>query len=105
LLSGLVGAQALAGFGNTSAWGGFLGLIAAAIQIVVGFGLLGMYKWSWYIALVGVGISVIQGVVLLFTGGLYGVICGSLGLIIPVIILVYLLSSGVRKAFNIGSAQ
>lgn len=105
LLGSLVGAQVLAGFGNTSAWQGFLGLIAAGIQIVVGFGLLGMHKWAWYIALFGVGISVLQGVVLLFTGGLFGIICGSLSLIIPVIILVYMLSSGVRKAFNIGSVQ
>ncbi|MGB6423571.1 MAG: hypothetical protein WBD56_00765 [Anaerolineales bacterium] len=104
LLGSLVGAQILAGFGNTSAWQGFLGLIAAGIQIVVGFGLLGMHKWAWYIALFGVGISVLQGVVLLFTGGLFGIICGSLSLIIPVIILIYLLSSGIRKTFYIGSA-
>ena len=104
LLGSLVGAQILAGFGNTSAWQGFLGLIAAGIQIVVGFGLLGMHKWVWYIALFGVGISVLQGVVLLFTGGLFGNFCGSLSLIIPVIILIYLLSSGIRKTFYIGSA-
>ena len=100
LVGGLLGAERVAGFGDSTAWSGFLGLLAAVLQIVVAFGLLGMMRWAWVLALVGVGVTVIQGIVGMFTGGLYGFMCGGIGLIIPAIILIYLLRPGIRKAFE-----
>ena len=62
-----------------------------------------MKKWAWILALVGVALTVVQGIAGLFTGGPFGLMCGSLGLIIPVIILVYLLLNSTRQAFGVGT--
>jgi len=97
----LFGAGQVLAYGEAIAWSGFLGLISAVVQIVVAFGLLGMKKWAWILALIGAGLTIIQGVVGMFGGGAFAFMCGSLGLILPVFILVYLLRPGVRSAFDI----
>jgi hypothetical protein len=38
----------------------------------------------------------------MLSGGLFGLICGSLGLFVPLIILFYLLRADIRAAFGIG---
>jgi len=103
LFGNLFGAQNMTSFGQTSAWSGYFGIITAMVQIVVGFGLLGMKKWAWILALVGLALTVILGVIGMFSGGIFGFICGSLGLIFPVLILVYLLSKSTRSAFGVGT--
>jgi len=105
LIGGLFGAENLLSFGNSTAWSGFISLIAAGVQIVVGFGLLGMKKWAWYLATIAVAITVIQGIVQIFTGGLYGFMCGSIAVILPIIILVYLLTPSIRQNFNVKFGQ
>lgn len=103
LLGGLIGAENVAAFGLSSGWAGFLGIMSAAVQFAVAIGLLSMKKWAWILALIGVGLTVVQGVVSLFAGGAFGFMCGSLGLIIPVIILIYLLRPSIRSAFGVGT--
>jgi hypothetical protein len=103
LVGGLFGAGNLEAFGISTGMAGFLGLIVAIVQFVVAFGLLAMKKWSWILALIGVGLTVIQGLVNMFSGGAFGFMCGSIGLIIPVIILIYLLQPSVRSIFGVGS--
>jgi hypothetical protein len=103
LVGGLFGAGSVAAFGTSSAWSGFLGIITAGVQFVVAFGLLAMKKWAWILALIGVGLTVFQGVVGLFSGGIFGFMCGGLGLVIPVIILIYLLRPTIRSAFGVGT--
>lgn len=103
LFGGLLGAENMAAVGTTSAWSGFLGILAAIVQIAVAIGLLSMRKWAWVLALIAVALTVMQGVVGVFSGGLLAFMCGSLGLIIPVAILIYLLTSKVRNAFGIGT--
>ena len=73
----------------------------AIVQIVVGFGLLGMAKWAWILAVISVGLNVISGLVSMFSGGTFAFICGSLLLVIPVLVLIYMLTPGIRKAFDI----
>ena len=102
LFGGLFGAESVAAFGVSSGWSGFLGIIVAIAQFVVAFGLLAMKKWAWILALIGVALTVIEGFIGLFAGGPFGFMCGSLGLIIPVIILVYLLLNSTRQAFGVG---
>jgi hypothetical protein len=104
LFGGLFGADQIASFGDTTAWSGFVGLIGAAVQIVVALGLLRMKKWSWILALIGVAVALIQGLVFMFSDGLFGFMCGSLSLIIPVIILIYLLRPSIRDTFGVGSS-
>jgi hypothetical protein len=103
LFGGLVGAESVAAFGLSSGWAGFLGIITAVVQLAVAFGLLAMKKWAWILALIGVGLTVVQGVIGLFAGGVFGLMCGGLALIIPVIILIYLLRPTIRGAFGVGA--
>ena len=103
LFGGLVGAESVAAFGVSSGWAGFLGIVTAVVQFIVAIGLLSMKKWAWILALIGVGLTVVQGVVSLFAGGPFGFMCGGLALIIPVIILIYLLRPTIRGAFGVGA--
>jgi len=70
------------------------------IQIAVAFGLLGMKKWPWIMALIGVELTVLQGLVGIIGGSASAIMCGSIGLILPVIILVYLLRPDIRFTFG-----
>lgn len=103
LFGNLFGAQSVTAFGQSSAWTGYVGILTAIVQIVVAIGLIGMKKWAWYLAIVALALTVILGVFGVFTGGVFAFICGSLGLIVPVIILIYLLTRGVRHEFGIGT--
>ena len=75
--------------------------LTAAVQLAVGLGLFGMKKWAWYLALIGIGLSVLQGIGGIAGGGLFALVCGGAGLIIPVIVLIYLLTQNIRSAFDI----
>jgi hypothetical protein len=99
---GLFGMENVTSFGNASAWSGYVGIIAAVVQIIVAFGLSAMKRWAWILALVGIGLTLVQGAVGMLSGGLFGLICGSLGLFVPLIILFYLLRADIRAAFGIG---
>ena len=101
LLGGLFGAESLGAFGVSSAWTGFVGIIIAVVQLAVAFGLLAMKKWAWALALVGVALTVVEGIIGMFTGGPFGLMCGILGLIIPVFILVYLLLPKTRSVLGV----
>jgi hypothetical protein len=101
LFAGLFGTESVAAFGTSSAWAGFLGILAAIVQFAVAIGLLSMKKWAWVLALIGVAVTVIQGIVGVFGGGPFGFMCGILGLLIPAGILVYLLRPGIRQAFGV----
>jgi hypothetical protein len=100
LFGGLFGADNVAAFGTSSAWSGFLGIVAALVQVVVAIGLLSLKKWAWILALVSVALTVVQGIVGIFGGGPFAFMCGILGLAIPVGILIYLLLPGTRRVFR-----
>lgn len=100
LFGNLFGAENVTTIGVSTAWSGFLGIISAATQIVVAFGLLGMKRWAWILALFGVGLTVVQGIVGIINGGIFAFMCGSIGLIFPVLILIYLLRPSIRSAFE-----
>lgn len=86
--------------GNPSLWNGLIGIIVAIVQIVVAVGLLNLQRWAWILALVAVGLNIVQGIVAIFDGGLFAWCCGPIMLIVPVGILIYLLTPGVRQAFE-----
>ena len=101
LFGGLFGAENVAALGTSGAWSGFLGIVAALVQIFVAIGLLSLKKWAWFLALVSVALTVAQGIVGIFGGGPFAWMCGILGLLIPIGILIYLLLPGIRKAFGV----
>ena len=86
--------------GNPPLWNGFVGIVVAIIQIVVAVGLFNLQRWAWILALVAVGLNIVQGILAMFGGGLFTWCCGPIMLIIPVGILIYLLTPGVRQAFE-----
>ena len=96
---GLFGSENMAVFGTTSGWTGFFGIIAAVVQFVVAFGLYYIKKWAWILALIGVVLTIIEGIIGIFSGGPFAFMCGSLALVIPIIILIYLLRDSTRRVF------
>jgi hypothetical protein len=100
LFGGLFGADSVSAFGTSSAWSGFVGILGALVQFAVAIGLLSMKRWAWYLALLGVGLTVIQGILGIVGGGPFAFMCGILGLAIPLGLLIYLLLPGTRQAFG-----
>jgi hypothetical protein len=105
LVGNLFGAQTIQEFGASSGWSGFVGILAAGVQIAVGVGLLYMKRWSWWLALVAVALTVVEGFAGMFSGGPFALMCGLMGLAVPIAVLVYLLLPGTRKAFGIQIGQ
>ena len=101
VLGGVLGAENMAAFGNSNTMTGFLGIMAAVVQISAAVGLFLVKKWGWYLAVFAVGVSVIQGVIGLGGGELFSFLCGGLLLLIPLGIFLYLLSGGIRKLFGV----
>lgn len=100
LTGAIFGRESLAAFGSANAWQGFLGVGSAVLDFIVAYGLLALRRWGWLLALIGVGITVVQGLLGLFSGGVWTFMCGAAGLVIPAIILYYLLKPEVRRAFG-----
>jgi hypothetical protein len=88
---------------SSNLWAGFLGMAGAAVQLATGFGLLQVKSWGWYLAFLAIGLNVIQGLLGLFSGGILACFCGTIGLIIPVAIAVYLIRPEIRDLFGIGT--
>jgi hypothetical protein len=99
--TGLFGAENLNVAASSGMWAGFLGILAAIVQIAAGIGLLRMKTWSWYVAVAAVSLSVLQGLVGLFGGSSFALLCGLIWLSIPVIVLIYLARGSMRKRFGI----
>ncbi len=103
LFGGFIGAEQMAAAGASGAWAGFLGILTGVVQITTGFGLRAMKKWAWILAIIAVGFSVLQGIIGMLNGGIFSFMCGGIGLIIPVIVLVYLMTTNIRRRFGIES--
>lgn len=97
----LFGAEAMASFGTSNVLSGTFGIVLAIIQIVTAIGLLTLKRWAWYLAVIAVALTVIQGVIGIFGGGLFAFVCAGLGLLIPIAILIYLLRPQIRTLFGI----
>jgi hypothetical protein len=100
LFGSLFGAENMASFGVTNVWAGMLGVAGAVLDFIIAYGLLKLRRWAWVLALIGVGVAVITGVLGLFGGGFFGICCGILGLAVPAGILYYLLRPDVRQVFG-----
>lgn len=96
----LFGAQNMAASGVDNVVGGTLGIITAVVELIVAFGLWKLRPWAWLLAIIAVGMNVVNGALGIFSGGLWTFCCGLFGLIIPVAILVYLFRPQVRRAFG-----
>lgn len=100
LTGAIVGAENMTSFGSANFWGGIIGVAGAMLDFIIAYGLLNLRPWGWMLALIGLAITVITGVLGLMSGGFFAVCCGILGLLVPAGILYYLLRPDVRKAFG-----
>ncbi|CUS06070.1 conserved membrane protein of unknown function [Candidatus Promineifilum breve] len=100
LTGAIVGAENMASFGTANFWGGIIGVAGATLDFIIAYGLLNLRPWGWMLALIGLAITVITGVLGLMSGGFFAICCGILGLLVPAGILFYLLQPEVRKAFG-----
>ena len=78
---------------------GIIAVFIGIIQLIVSSGMWTLEKWAWIIAVAVCWVDVVFDVI----GGIiktqsFGAVFVSL--IIPVIVLIYLYSGGVKKAFN-----
>ena len=101
MVGSLFGADAIATFGSSNIWSGTFGIITAIVQIVVAIGLFTLKRWAWYLAVIAVGLTVIQGAIGIFGGGFFAFVCAGIGLLIPVGILIYLIRPQIREIFGI----
>jgi hypothetical protein len=76
------------------------GLVIAVLYFLVAFGLWDMHTWAWWLA---AGISVLHVV-----GNIAGFLLGGptigmavVGSIVPLIIVIYLVTPGARRAFHV----
>ena len=99
-MGSLFGAQNMAASGANNVVSGTLGILTAIVELIVAFGLWKLRSWAWLLAIVAIGLNVVNGVLGTFSGGLWTFCCGLFGLIIPVAILVYLLRPEVKRAFG-----
>ena len=100
LTGAIVGAENMTSFGSANFWGGIIGVAGATLDFIIAYGLLNLRPWGWMLALIGLAITVITGVLGLMSGGFFAICCGILGLLVPAGILFYLLQPEVRKAFG-----
>jgi uncharacterized membrane protein (DUF2068 family) len=96
----IFGDQAMTAIGGNQTVNGIVGIVGAVVDLIVAYGLLALKRWAWLLALLGVAISVVTGILGLFSGGLIAACCGVLGLVVPAVIVFYLLRPEVRQAFG-----
>jgi hypothetical protein len=105
LFGQLFNAENVAASGVSRGWSGLIGILVAVAQAAVGFGLLYMKPWAWYLALAGVAVTTLQALFGLFSGGPFFLLCGLVGLAVPAACLLYLLRPGVRELFGVNLGQ
>ena len=100
LTGSIIGAENVASLGGANVFGGMVGMASAVLNFIVAFGLLTLKPWAWLLALIGVGLNVVSGVLGIFEGGFFALCCGLLGLLVPGAILFYLLRPEIRRVFG-----
>jgi uncharacterized membrane protein (DUF2068 family) len=92
-------------FGQVSAAGGLglqtvLYLVAAGVYLQLSYGLWDMKRWAWYLAVFISGAHLVLNVLAAVSGGATWALA-AVGSVIPIVILVYLATPGVRRAFKV----
>lgn len=77
---------------------GVIALLAGLLQLLIGFGLLGLKAWAWTFSALGAGANFVFGVVSIADGVRLSEE-QRFSMVVSLIVLVYLLLPGVREAF------
>ena len=81
--------------------GGMTSVLTGLLQVIAGFGLLARQGWAWVLALIGAGLGLVAPIIGLLNGQFWSL----LGLAVPAVVLWYLLTPEVRRAFGRGAAK
>ena len=98
IMGGIVGGAILSmeGFGGLGAAIGVVAFIIGVVDLLLGIGCFKAWSWVWIVGVIFSAISVLIGIVSLFTTGLSAL----LGIIIAAIILYYLFQPQVKAYFG-----
>ena len=83
-------------WGSGAFWGGLLSIVTGFAQIVIGTGVLARRPWAWLMAGVSAVLALINPVVGLLSGNLWGLI----GVVIPCVVLYFLMQPDVKREFR-----
>jgi hypothetical protein len=83
-------------WGGSEFWAGLISFGLGVLQIIAGFGLLLRAGWAWLLTVIVTAVSLISPILALVNGNLMSIF----GLIIPGIVLLILMSGGVRRQFG-----
>jgi hypothetical protein len=100
-LAGLLGPGAVQSWGAGMMAGGMTSVLTGLLQVIAGFGLLSRQGWAWVLALIGAGLGLVAPIIGLLNGQLWSL----LGLAVPAVVLWYLLTPEVRRAFGRAPAE
>jgi hypothetical protein len=95
-LAGLLGPGAVQEWGGGMVVGGLTSVLTGLLQVIAGFGLLSRQGWAWILAVIGAGLGLVAPVLGLLSGHFWTL----LGLLVPAVVLWYLLTPEVRRAFG-----
>jgi uncharacterized membrane protein (DUF2068 family) len=95
-LTGAVFSQYLQSWGGAAFWAGLLTMAVGVLQLITAGGLFGLKSWAWLLAAIGAGLTILSPILGILNGSFWSLF----GLIIPGIILFYLMSADVRRAFG-----
>jgi hypothetical protein len=79
-----------------------IGLVLLAgpiLHLLVGFGALNLRKWAWWLGIIATGVDVLAVALNIWNGA--GLLAALLPAVLSIIVFIYLLTPGVRKAFQI----
>lgn len=98
MLSSAAARQGLGAVVPTS-WLAWANIIVGIAELVVGYGLWGMHKWAWLVAIVVLALNVVAQILALFSPGWPAAL---LGLVLSAVVIWYLTRPDVKKAFGRG---
>ena len=108
LLSVVFGVQGIAGgqgdnvgLGYLSTLGGSAIAVVAVLQMIVGWGLLALHRWAWWLAQTALGLTFLTGVSNLSPFDMGEFLVGVIPLLVPAGLFMYLLTPPVRHIFRI----
>jgi hypothetical protein len=86
----------IATWGAGAFWGGLLGILTGAAQILSGIGVLARRPWAWLLTAVLTVLALVNPVVGILSGNLWGLF----GLIVPCVVLYFLMQPEVKREFS-----
>jgi hypothetical protein len=67
----------------------------------VAIGLLKIKSWAWYLAIISTGLTIVQGVLGMSSGGISVVVFGFTSILVPVGIFIYLMQPKIWYLYGV----